>query len=40
MLQEVESADEVRTALDAMRFAAKGGKRPNDGVGLAAAYGN
>jgi hypothetical protein len=38
MLQEVESADEVRTALAAMRFAAKGGTRPDQGVGLAAAY--
>ena len=38
MLQEVESADEVRAGLAAMRFAAKGGTRPNDGVGLAAAY--
>ena len=38
MLQEVESADEVRAGLAAMRFAAKGGTRPDDGVGLAAAY--
>jgi 2-keto-3-deoxy-L-rhamnonate aldolase RhmA len=38
MLQEVESADEVRTALTAMRFAAKGGTRPDQGVGFAAAY--
>ncbi len=38
MLQEVESADEVRAGLAAMRFAAKGGTRPNEGVGLAAAY--
>lgn len=38
MLQEVESADEVRTALAAMRFASKGGTRPGDGVGLAARY--
>jgi 2-keto-3-deoxy-L-rhamnonate aldolase RhmA len=38
MLQEVESADEVRAALTAMRFAAKGGTRPEEGVGLAAAY--
>jgi 2-keto-3-deoxy-L-rhamnonate aldolase RhmA len=38
MLQEVESADEVRTALAAMRFASKGGTRPDHGVGLAAAY--
>ena len=38
MLQEVESADEVRAGLAAMRFAAKGGTRPDAGVGLAAAY--
>ena len=38
MLQEVESADEVRAGLAAMRFAAKGGTRPEAGVGLAAAY--
>lgn len=38
MLQEVESADEIRTALSAMRFAAKGGTRPDTGIGLAAAY--
>ena len=38
MMQEVESADEVRTALDAMRFASRGGKRPDEGIGLAAKY--
>jgi 4-hydroxy-2-oxoheptanedioate aldolase len=38
MLQEVESADEVRTALAAMRFHSKGGTRPDEGIGLAAAY--
>lgn len=38
MLQEVESADEVRTALAAMRFKSKGGTRPDEGIGLAAAY--
>lgn len=38
ILQEVESADEVRTALAAMRFKSKGGTRPDDGTGLAAAY--
>jgi 2-keto-3-deoxy-L-rhamnonate aldolase RhmA len=38
MLQQVESADEVRTALAAMRFSSRGGTRPDDGVGLAAAY--
>ena len=38
MLQEVEAAEEVRTALAAMRFASKGGTRPDAGVGLAAAY--
>ncbi len=35
MLQEVESADEVRAGLAAMRFAAKGGTRPDEGIGLA-----
>ena len=38
MLQEVESADEVRAGLAAMRFKSKGGTRPDDGVGLAAVY--
>lgn len=38
MLQEVESPDEIRTALAAMRFKAHGGTRPDGGVGLAAAY--
>lgn len=38
IMQEVESADEVRTALAAMRFTSKGGSRPDEGVGLAAAY--
>lgn len=38
MMQEVESADEVRTALAAMRFASKGGKRPDEGIALAAKY--
>jgi 2-keto-3-deoxy-L-rhamnonate aldolase RhmA len=38
MLQQVESADEVRAGLAAMRFASKGGTRPDGGVGLAAAY--
>ena len=38
ILQEVESADEVRTALAAMRFTSKGGTRPDEGYGLAAAY--
>lgn len=38
MLQEVESPDEIRTALNAMRFTAQGGTRPVGGVGLAAAY--
>jgi 2-keto-3-deoxy-L-rhamnonate aldolase RhmA len=38
ILQEVESADEVRTALAAMRFKSKGGTRPEEGTGLAAAY--
>jgi 2-keto-3-deoxy-L-rhamnonate aldolase RhmA len=38
MLQQVESADEVRQALAAMRFKSRGGTRPDDGYGLAAAY--
>jgi 2-keto-3-deoxy-L-rhamnonate aldolase RhmA len=38
MMQQVESADEVRTALAAMRFKSKGGTRPDEGYGLAAAY--
>ncbi|MDO8680507.1 MAG: aldolase/citrate lyase family protein [Acidobacteriota bacterium] len=38
IMQEVESADEVRTALAAMRFKSKGGTRHDEGVGLAAAY--
>jgi 2-keto-3-deoxy-L-rhamnonate aldolase RhmA len=38
IMQEVESADEVRQALSAMRFRSKGGTRPEEGIGLAAAY--
>lgn len=38
MLQEVETADEVRAGLAAMRFTSRGGTRPESGVGLAAAY--
>jgi 2-keto-3-deoxy-L-rhamnonate aldolase RhmA len=38
MMQQVESADEVRTTLAAMRFKSKGGTRPDEGIGLAAAY--
>ncbi len=38
MMQQVESADEVHTALAAMRFQSKGGTRPDQGIGLAAAY--
>lgn len=38
MMQEVESAAEVRQAIAAMRFTSKGGTRPEDGIGLAAAY--
>jgi len=37
MFVEVESADEVRAGLNAMRFASKGGTRPDD-VGGAASY--
>ena len=38
MMQKVETAHEVRTALATMRFKSKGGTRPDDGIGLAAAY--
>jgi 2-keto-3-deoxy-L-rhamnonate aldolase RhmA len=38
MMQEVESALEVRQAIAAMRFRSKGGTRPEEGTGLAAAY--
>ncbi|MBI4472248.1 MAG: hypothetical protein HY646_06240 [Acidobacteria bacterium] len=38
MMQEVESANEVRQAIAAMRFRSKGGTRPEEGIGLAAAY--
>jgi 2-keto-3-deoxy-L-rhamnonate aldolase RhmA len=38
LMQEVESADEVRQAISAMRFRSRGGTRPEEGVGLAAAY--
>jgi 4-hydroxy-2-oxoheptanedioate aldolase len=38
MMQQVESADEVRTALAAMRFRSKGGTRPDEGIALAAKY--
>ena len=37
MFVEVESADEVRAGLNAMRFASKGGTRPDD-VGAAPSY--
>jgi 2-keto-3-deoxy-L-rhamnonate aldolase RhmA len=38
IMQHVESADEVRQGIAAMRFRSKGGTRPEDGVGLAAAF--
>lgn len=38
MFVEVESADEARTALSAMRWAAEGGTRPDTAVGSAPAY--
>jgi 2-keto-3-deoxy-L-rhamnonate aldolase RhmA len=38
MMQQVESADEVRAVLKAMRFQSKGGTRPEQGLPLAAAY--
>ena len=38
MMQEVESAEEVRQAIAAMRFRSRGGTRPEEGIGPAAAY--
>ena len=38
MMQEVESAEEVRQAIAAMRFRPQGGTRGEEGIGLAAAY--
>jgi 2-keto-3-deoxy-L-rhamnonate aldolase RhmA len=38
IMQHVESAEEVRQGIAAMRFRARGGARPDDGVGLAAAF--
>lgn len=38
IMQEVESADEVRQEIAAMRFRSKGGTRPEEGIGLAAAF--
>jgi 2-keto-3-deoxy-L-rhamnonate aldolase RhmA len=38
IMQHVESADEVRQGIAAMRFRSNGGTRPVDGVGLAAAF--
>jgi 4-hydroxy-2-oxoheptanedioate aldolase len=38
MMQEVETAEEVRQAIAAMRFRSRGGTRPDEGTGLAAAY--
>jgi 4-hydroxy-2-oxoheptanedioate aldolase len=38
MMQEVESAEEVRQAIAAMRFRSRGGTRPEEGIGLAAAW--
>jgi 4-hydroxy-2-oxoheptanedioate aldolase len=37
-MQRVESPEEVRQVVSAMRFRSKGGTRPEDGIGLAAAY--
>jgi 4-hydroxy-2-oxoheptanedioate aldolase len=37
-MQQVESAEEVRQAIAAMRFRSRGGIRPEEGIGLAAAY--
>ena len=38
IMQEVETAEEVRQAISAMRFKSKGGTRPDEGVALAAKY--
>ena len=38
IMQEVETVEEVQQALAAMRFKSKGGIRPEEGFGLAAAY--
>jgi len=38
MMQAVETAEEVRQAIAAMRFRSKGGVRPEEGIELAAAY--
>ena len=37
-MQEVETGDEIRQTVAAMRFRSKGGTRPEEGIGLAAAY--
>jgi 4-hydroxy-2-oxoheptanedioate aldolase len=37
-MQQVETAEEVRQTIAAMRFRSKGGIRPEEGFGLAAAY--
>jgi 4-hydroxy-2-oxoheptanedioate aldolase len=38
IMQEVESPDEVRQVVSAMRFRSKGGTRPEEGFNFAAAY--
>lgn len=38
MFVHVESAEELRVGLDAMRFQANGGTRPNDDLGMAPEY--
>ncbi len=38
IMQEVETTEEVRQAVAATRFRSKGGTRPEEGIGLAAAY--
>jgi 4-hydroxy-2-oxoheptanedioate aldolase len=38
MMQEVESAQEIRDAIKAMRFAAAGGTRPDTGIAAAASF--
>jgi 4-hydroxy-2-oxoheptanedioate aldolase len=37
-MQQVESAEEVRQAIAAMRFRSRGGTRPEQGIGFAARY--
>jgi 2-keto-3-deoxy-L-rhamnonate aldolase RhmA len=38
MMERVESAQEIKDGIAAMRFRSKGGTRPDEGIGLAARY--